>query len=171
MKRALLTLLVTFLLAHAPWRLMVLAAEVLVVSRGHIHTDPGHDQYWQARDLETRLTSLGWTVTYRRALTVYGTEAYGVTQPSERAITIDADLSWNARLATLAHEGGHVLQPAWLDRNQGEAFAESVAALVAHDGLREHARYLASMRADFVIVVLVEWRAIYRAAYVLETVE
>ncbi len=166
--RSLLLFLMLGVFIHAPWRLAALAAETLVIAPGLTRTSDQDDQYWQALDLQRRLENMGWTVTYVPGISREGQKVYGVTDPSAHTITMDAGLRWNARLAILAHEGGHTLQSGWLTRNQGETFAEAVATLISHDGLREHARYLTGFRADAVLTILVEWRAIYRAAAVLE---
>lgn len=165
--RAVLYTLLLVLAYQLPWRLLGLVAETLVMRPGITRMTAGHERYWDARDLQTRLEELGWTVKYEPGLSVYGTPAYGVTTPAERLIEIDAELGWDGRLATLAHEGGHVFQPVWLSPREREAFAECVALLVARDGPREHARYLASAKWELVLVTLGEWPRIYRAAEVL----
>lgn len=91
-----------------------------------------------------------------------------MTNLHTHTVKVSEALHWNARFAVLAHEGGHIMARGYLNRAQHEAFAESVAALVARDGLREHARYLAEYRIDAILTMLVHWRAIYRAAGVLE---
>lgn len=153
---------------HAPWRVMMLAAEVLVMAPGRVHVDQGTQHYWDALSLESKLETLNYGVSYAHGLEVDGQEAYGVTDMEAHTITIDAELSWNARLAVLAHEGGHTLQPGWVTSRQAEAFAETVAMLVSHDGYREHARYLAHMRMDALFMMVVEWPAMMHAAAVLE---
>ena len=159
-----LAVLVASILAHAPWRLMVLFAEALVASPGHAVTSTANNKYWQCQDLWTTLERrLGWTVKFEDL----NANLYGMTDTPHRIILINSSLSWNGRYAVLAHEGGHALQPSFISDTQGEAFAESVAALVAHDGLWEHARYIARVRSD-IFVLVVEWRAIYRAAAILE---
>lgn len=168
MKKALLAFLMLGILVHAPWRLMGLIAETMVVSPGATRTSQADDQYWQALDLEARLVSLGWEVSYAPQLSYRGQQAYGLTDPNEHTVQIDETLHWNARFAVLAHEGGHIMARGYLSTVQSEAFAESVAALVSHNGLREHARYLAAFRTDAILTMLVQWRAIYRAADVLE---
>ena len=166
-RQAVLAVLVAVILAHAPWRLSALFVETLAVDTGPVQLRASADGYWVAQRLEQRLSQLGWHVEYIPALNVWGMPVYGATFPGERAVRIAAELSWADRAAVLAHEGAHGLQPPRLTEGQSEVFAESVAMLVAHDGLREHARYLANLRGDL-IVMIVEWRAIYRAAAVLE---
>lgn len=174
MRRALLAFLLLIVLFHAPWRLMALAAEVMMTPIGNAQMSAENDKYWECIDLEGRLIALGWQVQYVKNLYVQDSphdepqKAFGVTYFEPHLIQIEERLSWNARLAVLAHEGGHVLQRGWLTHNQGEAFAEAVAALVAHDGLSNHARLMARFRTDAVMVLMVEWRSIYRAASVLE---
>ena len=167
MKRLVLALLVTLIAFHAPWRLMALGVETVLMSPAHTRTSDGDDKYWKALDLELKLISLGWEVSYQPRLSLNGQEVYGLTDPGPRIVLIDARLHWNARLAVLAHEAGHIMSPMGLTREQGEVFAESVGALVSHDGLREHARYLADVKAE-VLVMAIFWRDIYRAAAVLE---
>lgn len=164
MKKFILAVLTVLILAHAPWKLIALGVEVFNVTPGltRISRDDAH--YWQALNLEERLIASGWSVKYAP---IEG-DVFGETFPDRRAIVIEDRLHWNARYAVLAHEAGHTLQPAWATRNQGEVFAECVAALLAQDGLREHARYLAKYRGDFLLTVFVEWPAMYRAAALLE---
>ena len=168
MKAGVLAFLLAAILVHAPWRLAVLAGETLVVSPGFTRVSDADDQYWQALDLEGRLVGLGWEVSYVPSIEHNGQPAYGLTNFDAHTIWIDAALHWNARYAVLAHEGGHIMARGWLTTHQHEAFAESVAMLVAHDGFREHARYCADFRIDSILTMFVHWRAIYRAAGVLE---
>ena len=152
-----LVLLIAF---HAPWRLAVLAVEIACVSPGWVKTTQSDSLYWEAKNLQRRLELRGWLVQYLEG----PPELYGMTQPDAHTVTINQSLHWNARYATLLHEGGHILGPSWLSTPQQEAFAESVAAIAGQDGLREHARYLSSIRGDAYLVLLTEWRNIYRAA-------
>lgn len=141
-------------------------AETMVTSAGKVRLKIGNDKYWECLDLQQTLGGLGWRVTYEKDL--MGTSGiFGDMDPNRRVIRIDASLSWNERFEVLAHEGAHTLQPYRLTENQAEVFAESVSMLVAHDGLREHARYLATMRGDL-LVMIAYWPDIYRAAAVLE---
>lgn len=167
MKRFILALLVLFIISHAPWRLMALVVETFVVSPGLTHTSTADDKYWEVLALEGRLTDMGWPVGYEASLNANGSRAYGVTDPRTHTITLDSTLHWSDRYAVLAHEGGHVLQPGWVGRVDGEIFAESVAVLVANDKIREHARYLSAHRFEVLMFIAVEWRAIYHAAAVL----
>lgn len=167
MRRVLAALLIAFVLEHAPWRLMALYAEVLVITPRMERLSPQNDRYWDAQDLMQRLQAHGYRVTFEPDLiTTQG--AYGFTDPHDFSIHVDQSLSWNSRLAVLAHEAGHTLQPARRTQGQREAFAESVAMLVAHDGLLEHARYLASLKPDFLIEAVADWPAIYHAAEALQ---
>ena len=160
MKRTLLTVLAVLILAHAPWRLAELLCVVPFVSVTDLRTSDHNDRYWDVQDLEARLRALGWTVQY----TSLGPAIYGQTDTFSRNVWISQTLGWNARLATLAHEAGHTRQPEWVTHTQGEAYAEMVAALIAPDGIREHARYLARMRGDTFLMAVTEWRSIYRTA-------
>ncbi len=166
-KRATLLVLLAWLATLAPWRLAALGAEVLIVRQGQARTDPGNGKYWLAQDLEARLNALGWRIDYVTPLRMRGEAAYGITIPAEHAILIESSLAWNARYAALAHEAGHATQPAWIGEIDAEFFAESVAALVAGDGPREHARWLAGHRADCVLFLLTQWRPVYDAAALL----
>jgi hypothetical protein len=68
----------------------------------------------------------------------------------------------------LAHEGGHTLAAGWYGYEQREIFAECVATLMSHDGVREHARYLSGFKTELIMMVLTEWPKMYRAAALLE---
>ncbi len=111
---------------------------------------------------------MGYSVGFGPNLELDGAKAYGITDTVNHLILIDRSLSWDARFSVLAHEGGHVLEPGWSSTAQGECFAEMVSTLVAHDGLREHARYLARFKVEAIVMLLTEWPAIYNAAAVLE---
>jgi hypothetical protein len=167
MKRTILALLTVFILAHAPWYLLALGVQTLWMNPGHTQFSTEDDAYWDALRLEARLIDLGWAVNYSHDLNSGGQAAYGLTSQSEHTVWIDQSMHWNARFAVLAHEGGHILQPGWMTREQGEIFAETVSALVSRDGLREHARYLSRYKLDFMLITFMEWRQIYRAAAVL----
>ena len=167
MRKLLLGILLTIIALQAPWRLAALFVETLLVTPGWARMDSGQEQYWATRDLQVRLDARGWTVNYESNLALDSSPAYGTTDRATRTIAIDASLSWNARRLVIAHEAGHILQPAWLNHNQAEAFAGAVAGLVSHQ-TRESARYLSKFRADSLLVMIVEWRAIYRAAAVWE---
>lgn len=170
MKRTVLALLAAFILAHAPWRLAALAVEVV-----SMHPSPnrtarlGNNNYWTAMELEAKAIHLGYEVKYTKDLRYLGRPMWGTTDTDEHVIEINTELSWNGRANVLAHELAHVLQPGWLqDEAQADAFAETVATLVAHDGLREHARYLSRDKGAFVLVALTEWQRIYHAVTFLE---
>lgn len=169
MKKIVLALLLAFIIEHMPWRLLVLAVEVFVLSPAPTRISMDDSHYWDALTLEGRLIHLGWAVSYKKDLMMNGRRAYGITMPDERRIFVDADLHWTARHTVLAHEAGHTMQPNWIDsRGQAEAFAESVAYLLSHDGVREHARYLSAHRAEFLFMVLTEWPTMYRMASMFE---
>ena len=162
-KLILLSVLLTFVALHAPWRLSWLAIETLVMQPGYLRMPQGVDSYWHVKDLEARLTILGWTISYQPDSERY----YGVTSYNQHTIVINESLSWNAKYAVLAHEGGHALQPPRLTQEQSEIFAESVAALVTGWKVREPARYMASLKGDLLIMA-VYWQEIYRAANMLQ---
>lgn len=161
-------LLLALVLIQAPWRVMTLATEVLLMSPGHIRSDIGTNRYWDALSLEAKLDSLNYVVLYTPDLHLEEQKAFGVTDPTAHTIQVEASLQWNARLAVLAHEAGHTMQPGWVTGHQAEAFAETVAMLISHDGYREHARYLTSHKMEALFMMAVEWPAMYNAAAVLE---
>lgn len=165
MKKYLGVLFIAFVLCYAPWRLMALGVEVLCMHPGPTRVTQDDSSYWQALSLELRLTDLGWVVTYQAGMVDH--DLYGMTSPSEHTVKVEQSLHWNARYQILAHEGGHTLEPGWLNRGQGEVFAEVVAMLVTHDGLREHARYLSRDKMGFLFTSLMEWQAMYNAAEML----
>lgn len=103
----------------------------------------GDEMYWPAQELIITLQfTLGATIEF-----VPLEEDAGRTAMKERLIQIDEKLHWNARFETLAHEGGHLLQPPGLGQSERETFAEAVSYLVGgkfkHDSLFEAAKYLA----------------------------
>lgn len=168
--RALRLILVGFLfllvVEHAPMRLMLAAAEACYYPpMQRLRMPSGTDAYWQVQDLETGLRRFGWEIKYVPDL-MSDEGAYGMTMPRERLIVVDESLSWNARYVTLAHEAGHALTPARFSEGQGEAFAEGVAVVLRAGDIRDHARYLASLRADLPVLGLY-WREIYHAAAAL----
>lgn len=162
MKRLLITLIAVLTLI-APWRLLTLGTEALVMRAGNVRTSPGTDKYWLVQDLEVRLRRFGWKVTYVKGL-MDNANAFGMTIPDDRSILVDESLSWNERYSVLLHEAGHTQQPFRMTQEQAEVFAESVAALMADDGLREHARYLAGLKPNVVPTLAVLWPDVYRAA-------
>lgn len=167
MKRLLALLLTLYITIHAPWRLLGLGTEMFMLHPGGPHFGASTAQYWQTQALETRLMALGWSVRYLPNISVYGQPAYGVTVSGEHAIAVDAELAWDARYAVLAHEAGHTQQPYWVNSVEGDCFAEAVATLLAHDGLREHARYMASRKWTCAAMLVAEWPSIYHAAATL----
>lgn len=166
-KHVALGVLLAFLWVALPFRLLVLGAETFLVHPGNAHFSQSDARYWQALELEARLLALGWRVTYARHLTLGGEEAYGVTMPDNHAVVIEERLHWSARAAVLAHEAGHTVQPSWVSHTEGECFAEAVATLVVRDGIRDHARYLATARWTCLGMLLAEFPAIYHAAALL----
>lgn len=152
----------------APWKLMLVASEAMFLVPGMARLDSsGTDQYWDALALKSRIHALGWDVSFSPELINNG--LYGLTQPAEHTVMIEESLTWNGRYNILAHEGGHTLQPGWVnDGVQSEIFAESVATLLSKDGVREHARYLARFRAELIPTLVFMWPSIYHAAAVLQ---
>jgi hypothetical protein len=161
--RKLVIVLALFAAYLAPWRLIALGALSIYMRPGLVHTAAGTDHYWDAKDLENRLRRFGWSVTYVEGL-MTSSNAFGMTLFGDRKIHVDESLSWDERYYVLLHEAGHTQQPFRLTTEQGEVFAEAVAALTARNGLREHARYLAGLKADVLPVLLIHWSDIYRAA-------
>lgn len=168
MKRTLLALLLTYVALSFPWRLAALGVEVFTVKPGQTRFTDKNDHYWDALQLELNLIRLGYKVQYVRDLEVHepggSHKVDGVTYPALHLIQIEEALSWNARAGILAHEGGHALQPLWVQGEDGESFAETVAALVGGNGLREHARYMSRFKGAFFFIAIAEWRAAYSAA-------
>ena len=161
--RRLLLVLSLLLVLLAPWRLIALTTEALWMSPGLERERQTNTRYWDVQDLEQRLRRLGWTVSYERDL-MKNSNAFGITTFWDRRIQIDSALSWDERYTVLAHEAGHTLQPLRLTEQQAEVFAESVSLVLCHDGVREHARYLANLKADLIPTLLVYWPEVYRAA-------
>ena len=161
-------LVLTFLLlVLAPWKLMALGIEALWMHPGNVRMNAGGDQYWDVKDLESRLKRFGWKITYRDKL-IEEENVYGMTEPVTREITIDAGLSWNERYSVLLHEAAHTLHPWRMSNQEAEVFAESVSAIVDPQGFGEHARYLASLKPEIIPVMVIYWREIYRTADILE---
>lgn len=164
-----LAVLLVFIVFHAPWRLMVLVAEATAMTPSFTRISEDDSKYWEALDLQNRLAWFGWNVRYEHGLNYNGNEVYGLTDRESHRIFIEKRLHWTQTYIVLAHEAGHILAPGWIasDESQSEVFAESVAAIATHTGLREHARYL-SQHKESLWVVVMEWRRIYRAAALLE---
>lgn len=167
-KKLALALLLAYIVEHTPWRLLALLGETLVVKPGRTQVVKGTARYWDVLALEMRLAAMGWTISYDRHL--HGGRAYGLTDNEAHTIQIDADLEWDARYSILAHEGGHALQSAWewVNEEDGEAFAESVAYLVAQNGVREHARYLSTHKLALLSTIVFKADRVYRAAALLQ---
>jgi len=159
-----------------PYRLTALAVESMHMHWHETRQHATNVRYWDVLDLEARLLANGWPVEYVPGL-MKNEHAYGATfhkmqmcsffgecEEQEQKIVIDAGLSWDERYSVLLHEAAHTLQPERLTENQREVWAECVAALAAHDGLREHARYLAGLKADVWPTVLAYWTDMYRVA-------
>jgi len=174
MKRAVLAVLLAIIVAHAPWRLMHLAAQTVVMHKGKLHLKAGTDRYWDAMGMESRIMGLRYAVRYehdpriQECVVCKPKRVYGYTDYDEHLVVVDEALSWNERFDVLSHEAGHILQPLWLEDDQQDVFAEAVAYLVVGDSVIEHARYLSMMKVDTLLVLTTEWRAIYHAAAVLE---
>jgi hypothetical protein len=157
----------SLIVAWVPWRMAVLTAHTVLVAPGPWRVPGGHDRYWDVLALQDQLAMSGWTVSYETPVFIGHLPVYGVTNSHARAITVDSTLGWNARLAVLSHEAGHAWQPPWFSPSQGQAFAESVSALVSRDGYREHARYLAWHKSDLLFVAIFEHARVYRVARIL----
>jgi hypothetical protein len=168
MKHILAGALALLVILYTPFRLVAVTTEAIFMHPGDTHMSQDTDRYWDVLELEARLVGMSWAVGYEAPLSFMGQSAYGLTNTGEHTIRVDANLRWNARLAVLAHEGGHTLEPWWCDRDQGEVFAEMVATLVAKDGFREHARYLSRTKGTAVMMLILEWQSVYHAAAVLE---
>lgn len=164
-KQFLLAVLILFVVEHGPWRLLANTPNVLMGRPSQARVPSGTNDYWKAIELEGRLNELGWTVLYS---SIVDQGVYGLTIPKQHVIYIEQSLSWDARYNVLTHEGAHTQQPAWLSDSQAEMFAESVALLMATDNPSNHTRYLARFKLDYVMMVLIEWQDIYRAAAQLE---
>lgn len=167
MRRLILFLLLAYIVANAPWRLLVLAAETFAVRPGPPHFTTDDSRFWQAIALEGRLMSMGWQVQYPHQIMFGSTPAYGMTSPDQHLVVVESALHWSARAAVLAHEAGHTVEPIWVSRVEGDCFAESVATLIMHDGYRDHARFMASARWTCLGLMLAEFPAIYHAADLL----
>lgn len=174
-RKVVLALLLAFIVEHAPWRLMALFAETFVTRPGLTRVVQTNNLYWESAALEARIIELGYSVTYVKDLTVPAgymqvMQVYGATRkgPEHIDIRVEAALSWDARYSILAHEGGHIFQDEGYSHAEGEAFAEAVAMLVSHDGIREHARYLSQKKLALLTVIALDHERIYRAAAVLQ---
>lgn len=71
----------------------------------------------------------------------------GYTIREQRVISLDPTLSPNAQFQVLAHEAGHVLQPAGLSTPEAEVFADAVAYLVSGDETKTFSRYLSGSKS------------------------
>jgi len=172
-----LAVLAFHLAAFFPWRLAALTLEALHAQPSHERLVKTNARYWEVLDLEAKLLSDGWPVEYQHGLMeregAYGATVYKTRmcwgpmmceEASEQKIVVDASLSWDERWSVLLHEAAHTRQPHRLTENQREVWAESIAALAAHDGLREHARYLAGLKPDILMTVLAYSSEMYRVA-------
>lgn len=175
MRKLLLVLLLAFIAEHTPWRLMALMSETFFTHPGLTRVVQANDRYWDVAVLKERIEYLGYPVTYVKELKApvnpfEEVPVLGVTRKGEGTVSImvEANLSWNARRAVLAHEGGHIFQSELYSYEESEAFAEAVASLMLHDGLREHARYLSNKKFALFTLILLDSTRIYRAAAVLE---
>ena len=163
MKNAILGAGLAILLSILPYRIMALSAEMFVVFPGATRVVTTNDHYWDVGDLGVRLNRLGFTVVYGTPLYLDGQRVYGVTSFEEHAIAIDSSLSWDARYDVLTHEAGHTHQPFWVNAEEGDCYAEGVAAVLTGT-LREHARYLHGTKWTCLGVFLAEWPSIYATA-------
>lgn len=147
-----------------PWRLLGFNVQVMMGSPGFVQSNPSDDGYWPAQNLEAQLEAWGWDVRY---VPIRQMGVYGLTNTKSRIIQVDRSLHWSDRYIVLVHEAAHTLQPGWLDKIDEEIFAESVAALIDPNGMREHARYLSPYKSVYFFTSMAEWRAIYATAAVL----
>lgn len=164
MKRILCAILLAYCLAGLPWRLMGLFVQVMESQPGYVQVTTDDQGFWRAQNLQGQLEAWGWDVSY---VNLRQRGLYGLTSPQAHTIQVDKDLHWSDRYAVLVHEAAHTLQPGWLDKDQEEVFAESVAALLDPHGMREHARYLSTRKETFMLTSLIEWPYIYAVAAVL----
>jgi hypothetical protein len=174
-RKYILASILAVVLCFVPWRLGALLAETFVVHPGLTRVVQTNSRYWDVAILQERIEELGYPVKYTKGLTVQINmfqmmPVYGVTRKDDGKVSIEveADLSWDARYAILAHEGGHIFQSEIYSGPEGEAFAEAVAMLVSHDGIREHARYLSNKKWALFTIVALDSARIYRAAAVLQ---
>jgi hypothetical protein len=167
MRTLILTALVGYSLLHIPYRLILLTGYVLTQPATLVQMPNTNGRYWDAQDLTHRLHRLGWTVEYKSPDTLQG--AYGITYLETREIFVDESLSWDARYWVLAHEAGHTLQPGWANHGHGEAWAETVSALITKEGFAQHAKYIARVKGEYLLMVLTEYKQLYRAVAVMET--
>jgi len=175
MRKYVLAGILAVVLSFVPWRLYALLGETFFVHPGLTRTVETNQRYWDAAILQERIEELGYPVKYTKGLTVQVNmfqmmPVYGVTRKDDGKVSIgvEAGLSWDARYAILAHEGGHIFQSEMYSGSEGEAFAEAVAMLVSHDGIREHARYLSNKKLALFTVIALDSARIYRAAAVLQ---
>lgn len=162
--KILCAIVITYCLLAMPWRLMGLFVQVMESQPGYVQITDSDRNFWRAQNLQGQLEAWGWDVSY---VNLRQRGLYGLTSPQAHTIQIDAALHWDDRYAVLAHEAAHTLQPGWLDKNQEEVFAESVAALLDPRPMQEHARYLATRKESFALTSIVEWHYIYAAAAIL----
>jgi hypothetical protein len=173
-KKYVVAALLAAYLLFIPWKLVALLAETLVVHPGLTRTVQTNDRYWDTLVLQERIEELGYPITYTKGLTIQANlfqmvPVYGVTRKDDGKVSIEveSELSWDARYAILAHEGGHIFQSELYSHEEGEAFAEAVAMLVSQDGIREHARYLSNKKFALLSVIVLDSARVYRAAAVL----
>src|SRR5262245_44588922 len=112
MKTLVLVLLLAFIAEHAPWRLMGLMVETFFTRPGLTRVAQTNERYWDAQMLQDRLEQLGFEGSYEKDLTVMTRQGlipvYGLTTFPKHTVQVEAALSWDARYAVLAHEGGHL---------------------------------------------------------------
>lgn len=173
MKKVIALLLALYIALYTPWKLCALMTETFFVSPGLTRTVQTQAHYWEVALLQERIAELGYPVTFTKDLsvpTMFGAmPVYGLTMKGDGKVSIqvEAGLSWDARYAVLAHEGAHIFQSERYTESEGEAFAEAVATLMSHDGLREHARYLAGKKLALFTILMLDSAKVYRAAAVL----
>lgn len=151
-----------------PLRLLERETRAVTVHGDGYRFERANDQFWNAIQVGSIINQdLGGRIAFQWL----GPGMAGDTDPITRKVRINSALSWNERLATLAHEGAHLLEPNNLDHADSEVFAEAVAYLVCRsfglDRVEDHARYLAGHKSG--LHVLIDYRReIERAARILE---
>lgn len=173
MKKVIALLLALYIALYTPWKLCALMGETFFVSPGLTRVVQTHNRYWDVAMLKERIEAMGYSVRFTKGLTMPSMfqtiPVYGLTEKGSGAahIQVEEGLSWDMRYDVLAHEGGHIFQSERYSEEESEAFAEAVATIVTHNGLREHARYLASHKLALFTILVLDSAKVYRAAAVL----
>ena len=113
----------------------------------------GVDRYHEAKNVERVIIGvLGYRMEYWPQVHLDG-DAMGETWLDQRLIVVREDLSWNRRLAVLAHEGGHALEPWSLRGADAEVFADAVAYVVTQGPRSAYAAHIAMYKGSIHIIV------------------